>query len=101
MKIWSPFLKSPRRTYNLIRRGSRLDHPADRRARLRAILADLDEETLEKLDRSKTVQAEKSQIKDINLTTWYHEGSDDLVNARKFIAEYRTGSYYKGAHQAP
>ena len=57
-------------------------------------MADLDEETLEKLDRSKTVQAEKSQIKDINLTTWYHEGSDDLVNARKFIAEYRIWSYF-------
>ena len=56
---------------------------------MRQILADLDEETLEKLDRSKTVQAEKSQIKDINLTTWYHEGPDDLLNARKFIAEYR------------
>ena len=66
------------------------EDPADRRARLRQILADLDEETLEKLDRSKSaVQAEKSQIKDINLTTWYHEGSDDLLNARKFIAEYR------------
>lgn len=65
------------------------EDPADRRARLRQLLADLDDETLQKLDQSKAVQNEKSQIKDINLTTWYHEGSDDLTNARKFIAEYR------------
>lgn len=64
------------------------EDPADRRARLRQLLADLDDETLQKLDQSKAVQNEKSQIKDINLTTWYHEGSDDLTNARKFIAEY-------------
>ena len=51
-------------------------------------MADLDEETLERLDKSKSIQAEKSQIKDINLTTWYHEGGDDLIQARKFIAEY-------------
>ena len=59
------------------------EDPADRRARLRQLLADLDDETLQKLDQSKVVQNEKSQIKDINLTTWYHEKFENFGLSRK------------------
>lgn len=65
------------------------EDPADRRSRLRNILAELDEDVLEKLSVTNTVQAEKSQMRDLNLTTWYHEGPDDLTRARTFIASYR------------
>ena len=65
------------------------EDPADRRQRLRQILSELDEEVLEKLTVGKSVQAEKSQMRDLNLTTWYHEGPEELIPARQFIAEYR------------
>ena len=69
------------------------EDPADRRARLRNILAELDEEVLEKLTVTNTVQAEKSQMRDLNVTTWYHEGPNELTDARKFIAKYRFATY--------
>jgi len=65
------------------------EDPADRRARLRNILAELDEEVLEKLQGTNTVASEKIQMRDLNLTTWYHEGPKELITARKFISDYR------------
>ena len=55
----------------------------------RNILAELDEDVIEKLTVNNTVQAEKSQMRELNLTTWYHEGPEELIPAREFIAAYR------------
>ena len=52
-------------------------------------MAELDEDVIEKLTVNNTVQAEKSQMRELNLTTWYHEGPEELIPAREFIAAYR------------
>lgn len=64
------------------------EDPADRRSRLRNILAEVDDATMMKLEETKTVAAEKSQMRELNLTTWYHEGPDELLPAREFISNY-------------
>ena len=37
------------------------------------ILSEVDDATMAKLEETKTVAAEKSQMRELNLTTWYHE----------------------------
>jgi len=64
------------------------EDPADRRSRLRMILSEVDDATMAKLEETKTVAAEKSQMRELNLTTWYHEGPDELIPAREFIRDY-------------
>ena len=53
------------------------------------ILSEVDDATMAKLEETKTVAAEKSQMRELNLTTWYHEGPDELIPAREFIKDYR------------
>jgi hypothetical protein len=55
----------------------------------RMILSEVDDATMAKLEETKTVAAEKSQMRELNLTTWYHEGPDELIPAREFIRDYR------------
>ncbi|XP_013418559.1 U4/U6 small nuclear ribonucleoprotein Prp4-like [Lingula anatina] len=56
--------------------------PADRRERLRALLADIGTDAIKK-----EVEAEKAQDKPDDVT-WYHEGTETLQDARMWIAKY-------------
>ncbi|XP_014214945.1 U4/U6 small nuclear ribonucleoprotein Prp4 [Copidosoma floridanum] len=58
--------------------------PADRRNRLRELLASLGEDAIKRKDvEEKFVQPEKDPE-----STWYHEGPDSLRNARLWISAY-------------
>ncbi|XP_054707202.1 U4/U6 small nuclear ribonucleoprotein Prp4-like [Uloborus diversus] len=59
--------------------------PADRRERLRQVLARLGEDALKK----KQQEEEKEEAKEkLTETTWYHEGTENLRKAREWIAAY-------------
>eukprot|EP00058_Branchiostoma_floridae_P005347 XP_002590835.1 hypothetical protein BRAFLDRAFT_125722 [Branchiostoma floridae] len=58
--------------------------PADRRERLRQILAKIGEDKLKK----DSAEEKKEEKKEYNDTTWYHEGPQSLKEARMFIAGY-------------
>ncbi|KAG8191113.1 hypothetical protein JTE90_010037 [Oedothorax gibbosus] len=59
--------------------------PAERRERLRQILARLGEDAIKK----KQEEEEKEEIKEkLTETTWYHEGTENLLKARKWLASY-------------
>ncbi|XP_019643680.1 PREDICTED: U4/U6 small nuclear ribonucleoprotein Prp4-like [Branchiostoma belcheri] len=58
--------------------------PADRRERLRQILAKIGEDKLKK----DSEEEKKEEKKEYNDTTWYHEGPQSLKDARMFIAGY-------------
>lgn len=55
--------------------------PADRRNRLRELLASLGEDAIKKKEEDKFKEVEKDPI-----TTWYHEGPESLGKARLWIA---------------
>ncbi|XP_027195846.2 U4-U6 small nuclear riboprotein factor 60K [Dermatophagoides pteronyssinus] len=57
--------------------------PADRRERLRQLLARLGEDAIKKNKEEDRSQEEKEPSK-----TWYHVGSENLLKARQWIAEY-------------
>ncbi|XP_074599181.1 U4-U6 small nuclear riboprotein factor 60K [Brevipalpus obovatus] len=59
--------------------------PADRRERLRQILAKLGQFTIKKAKEEEKAELEKDR--DPN-TTWYHEGPESLREARYWIANY-------------
>ncbi|KAK3088517.1 hypothetical protein FSP39_020089 [Pinctada imbricata] len=59
--------------------------PADRRERLRRILAEIGTEALKKKREEEALEKKKREEENI---TWYHEGSDSLRNARFWIAKY-------------
>ncbi|GFT82161.1 hypothetical protein TNCV_3910761 [Trichonephila clavipes] len=59
--------------------------PAERRERLRQILALLGEDAIKK----KEEEEEKEEIKEkLTETTWYHEGTENLLKARQWLAAY-------------
>ncbi|GBN10445.1 U4/U6 small nuclear ribonucleoprotein Prp4 [Araneus ventricosus] len=60
--------------------------PAERRERLRQILALLGEDAIKKKQEE---EEEKEEIKEeIAKATWYHEGTENLLKARLWIAAY-------------
>lgn len=59
--------------------------PADRRERLRQLLAQIGEDTVKK---KKIEQAEQKKKKEEENITWYHEGSETLKEARYWLALY-------------
>ncbi|GIY43793.1 hypothetical protein CDAR_561061 [Caerostris darwini] len=60
--------------------------PAERRERLRQILARLGKDAIKKKEEE---EEEKEEIKEkLTETTWYHEGTENLLKARQWIAAY-------------
>lgn len=59
--------------------------PADRRERLRHVLAEKGEDTLKKQKAEEEISKKKKEEENI---TWYHEGTESLKEARLWIAEY-------------
>lgn len=59
--------------------------PADRRERLRHLLARFGEDAIKK---KKEEEEDRIQLEKEHETTWYHEGPISLFNARYWIAEY-------------
>uniref|UniRef100_T1J785 Pre-mRNA processing factor 4 (PRP4)-like domain-containing protein n=1 Tax=Strigamia maritima TaxID=126957 RepID=T1J785_STRMM len=59
--------------------------PADRRERLRQILARLGEDAIKK---RKDEEEDRRQQEKEHESTWYHEGTANLANARYWLAEY-------------
>lgn len=59
--------------------------PADRRERLRKLLAEKGEEAYK---RQKVEEIEEKKKRDEENITWYHEGPESLKDARYWIAEY-------------
>lgn len=59
--------------------------PADRRERLRQLLARLGEDAVKKKKEEEQIQEEKEKESE---TTWYHEGSHLLRQARFWVARY-------------
>ncbi|KAL4219446.1 U4/U6 small nuclear ribonucleoprotein Prp4 [Mactra antiquata] len=59
--------------------------PADRRERLRQVLAQRGEDTLRKQKAEEELSRKKREEENI---TWYHEGAETLKEARLWIAEY-------------
>lgn len=57
----------------------------DRRERLRTILSTLEEDEAQRILRKEEPKVEKPKEDD---TTWYHPGTEELVQARIFIAKY-------------
>ena len=63
--------------------------PADRRERLRQLLAKLGKDAV----RDKKEHEEAVKKKEEATVTWYHEGSENLKSARLWIAEYSLARY--------
>ncbi|XP_053390817.1 U4/U6 small nuclear ribonucleoprotein Prp4-like, partial [Mercenaria mercenaria] len=59
--------------------------PADRRERLRQVIAARGEDTLRKQKVEEAISRKKKEEENI---TWYHEGPESLKEARLWIAEY-------------
>lgn len=59
--------------------------PADRRDRLRKLLAQIGEDAINQKKQEEIEQKKKKEEENI---TWYHEGSESLKNARVWIAKY-------------
>ncbi|KAJ8300409.1 hypothetical protein KUTeg_021928 [Tegillarca granosa] len=59
--------------------------PADRRDRLRKLLAQIGEDAIKQKKQEEIEQKKKKEEENI---TWYHEGSESLKNARVWIAKY-------------
>lgn len=59
--------------------------PADRRERLRNLLATIGEDSLKK---RRQTELEEKKKRDEENVTWYHEGSESLKEARIWIAQY-------------
>lgn len=60
--------------------------PADRRERLRQLLATLGDDAIKK--QRKEEEAQQQQKDELNKTTWYHEGTDTLKQARYYMAHF-------------
>lgn len=60
--------------------------PADRRERLRQLLALLGERATKKQQAQEKLEKKKKD--ELNSVTWYHEGSESLKAARLFLAEF-------------
>lgn len=59
--------------------------PAERRERLRKLLAELGESAIQKKKEEKRIEQKKKEQDNI---TWYHEGPQSLKEARLWIAQY-------------
>lgn len=60
--------------------------PAERRERLRNILARIGEDVIRR--RREEQQEREVKARELTEKTWYHEGSDSLLKARLHVADY-------------
>lgn len=74
--------------------------PADRRDRLREMVAELGEEATKSNKISEKEMVAAKEREELAKTTWYHEGPDSLKKARIWIADYSIPRAKERLHKA-
>ncbi|UYV78136.1 PRPF4 [Cordylochernes scorpioides] len=62
--------------------------PADRRERLRQLFVNLGDDSLVQHKKVQKLERPLEKDKELQATTWYHQGPDSLQKARVFLAKY-------------